>query len=113
MFSSVDTTPPAINCPEAISQSIPFGQSFAPVFWTIPTAFDNSGIAPTVTANPSYTPGQQLPPGTTTITYTATDTAFNSASCTFTVTLTQQCKRKDNCQIKRRKSSNLIPETKL
>ncbi|XP_033625680.1 serine-rich adhesin for platelets-like [Asterias rubens] len=87
---SVDTVPPVINCPEAISQSIPFGQSFAPVFWAIPTASDNSGTAPTVTANPSFTPGQQFQQGTTTITYTATDAAFNSASCTFTVTLTQQ-----------------------
>jgi hypothetical protein len=97
LFFSVDTVPPVINCPEAISQSIPFGQSVAPVFWTIPTASDNSGTAPTVTANPSFTPGQQFQQGTTTITYTATDAAFNSASCTFTVTLTQQGKRKDNC----------------
>ncbi|XP_071786035.1 uncharacterized protein [Asterias amurensis] len=87
---SVDTVPPVINCPEAISQSIPFGQSVAPVFWTTPTAFDNSGVAPTVTANPMFTPGQQFQQGTTTITYTATDAAFNSASCTFTITLTQE-----------------------
>ena len=56
----------------------------AEVTWTEPTATDNSGI---VTLTSSHSPGSTFDIGTTTVTYTATDDAFNTVSDTFTVTV--------------------------
>ena len=56
--------------------------------WTAPTARDNSGK----TVTPSFTTdnevsGDNFPMGTTTVTYTVTDSSGNSATCSFTVTV--------------------------
>ena len=55
------------------------------VTFALPTASDNSGVAPTVTCNRAS--GSTFPIGTTTVTCTATDGAGNSASSSFTVTV--------------------------
>ena len=56
------------------------------VSWTPPTAIDNSGEAVTLTSD--YSPGDKFPIGTTTVTYTATDTYGNVATSTFNVVVT-------------------------
>ena len=54
------------------------------ISWTEPVATDNCG---TVTLTSNYSPGATFPPGTTTVTYTATDPSGNSNSCSFDVTV--------------------------
>ena len=58
----------------------------ATVSWTPPTATDNSGEAVTLTSD--YSPGDTFAIGTTTVTYTATDTYGNSASSSIIVVVT-------------------------
>ena len=53
------------------------------VSWTPPSASDNCGVIMSSTHNP----GALFPIGTTTVTYTASDAAGNSVSCSFEVTL--------------------------
>lgn len=81
-----DTTAPVItNCPgniNAYSDTLTCGVS---VNWTIPSATDNCGIA---SSTASHVPGDFFPVGTTTVTYTYTDTAGNISTCTFDVTVT-------------------------
>lgn len=50
--------------------------------WTAPTATDNCRE---VTLTSTHNPGDAFPVGTTTVTYTATDEAGNSATCSFNV----------------------------
>ena len=59
------------------------GLPIVTVSWTPPTASDNSGEAVTLTSD--YTPGDRFSIGTTTVTYTATDTYGNTATSTFNV----------------------------
>ena len=68
-----------------INQNTDAGKAYASVTWTVPTATDNSGNAPTVTV--SHTPGQ-FPIGTYTVVYTAKDAADNAATLSFTITIT-------------------------
>ena len=68
-----------------INQNTDSGKTYATVTWTVPTATDNSGNAPTVTA--SHTPGQ-FNIGTYTVVYTAKDAADNTATLSFTITIT-------------------------
>ncbi|MFN8395413.1 MAG: HYR domain-containing protein, partial [Bacteroidia bacterium] len=56
-----------------------------PVTWTAPTASDNCSVSSTTsTANP----GDTFQLGNTTVTYTTTDAAGNTGTCSFTVTVT-------------------------
>ncbi len=56
--------------------------------WNLPTATDNCG-QPTLTSN--YNSGDAFPAGTTTVTFTATDACGNTATCSFTVLVTETC----------------------
>ena len=80
-----DTTPPVIsNCPNDISVTISAADCDEVVNWTEPTATDDNSVDSfTITHNP----GDTFPVGTTTVTYTATDPAGNTASCIFNVTV--------------------------
>ncbi|WP_339611906.1 HYR domain-containing protein [uncultured Xanthomarina sp.] len=60
------------------------GQCDAVVTWTAPTGADNCAGA-VVTS--SHNPGDTFPIGTTTVTYTITDAAGLTASCSFNVTV--------------------------
>ncbi len=79
------------DMPANIATNTDPGQSTAVVNWTAPTVTDNvdGSIAPVVTSSPTtgLDSGSPFPVGTTTITYTATDTAGNSTSASFTVTV--------------------------
>ncbi len=82
---TTDLIPPVItNCPANITQPLVSGCSRS-VSWTSPSVSDNCGVA-------SFTstafPGAIFPLGTTTVTYTALDIYNNSATCVFTVTIT-------------------------
>ncbi|MBI3111673.1 MAG: HYR domain-containing protein [Ignavibacteriales bacterium] len=86
----IDNTPPTIAaCPQNITVIVSYDQTGAAVSWPEPTASDNCGA--TLTSN--YASGATFPPGTTTVTYTASDPAGNTASCSFTVTVN----RSPNC----------------
>ncbi|MBX7242026.1 MAG: HYR domain-containing protein [Bacteroidia bacterium] len=71
-------------CPSNITQSAQNGCSAA-VSWTTPTATDN---CPGVTITGNYTSGDIFPVGVTTVTYTTTDVAGNTALCSFNITVT-------------------------
>ena len=78
-----DQDPVISNCPSDLTVSS-VGSCTATVNWTAPTATDNCST-PVVTA--SHNPGDIFPAGTTVVTYTATDAAGNTATCTFNVTV--------------------------
>lgn len=81
----VDSIPPVIACTNDLSQTVNTGVTGTTVTWTEPTATDNSGIV-SLTSR-THAPGSFFPVGTTQVTYTFTDGAGNSASCTFSVTV--------------------------
>lgn len=82
----LDTIAPTIaNCPG--NQSIPTNSAgcMATATWNLPTASDNcQGAVLTSTHNS----GDAFPQGTTSVSYTAVDSAGNSAGCTFDITIT-------------------------
>jgi hypothetical protein len=82
---NADTEDPVISdCPANISVSNDAGSCGAIVNWTAPTATDNSG---SVNLTSNFEPGSFFPVGTTVVTYTATDAAGNTATCSFEVTV--------------------------
>jgi hypothetical protein len=78
-----DTQPPAISCPSNISTGSPIPGGGAVVTFST-AASDNCGVASTVCVPPS---GSSFPPGTTTVNCTASDGSGNTASCSFTVSI--------------------------
>ncbi len=84
-----DTTDPVISgCPGNISVNAAADSCSAVVTWTPPTALDNCDSNLTVTS--THNPGDTFPSGTTTVTYTFTDDANNSATCAFDVVVGNQ-----------------------
>ena len=84
--SLTDNENPVISgCPSTQNANTDSGIATATVSWTPPTATDNSG---TQTLTPDYNPGDSFPIGTTTVTYTSTDAAGNTDTCTFDVIVT-------------------------
>jgi uncharacterized repeat protein (TIGR01451 family) len=85
-----DTEPPVITCPPNVNVSASsFPQCTATVNPGTATATDNCGVASIVgTRSDGHALTDPYPPGTTTITWTATDTSGHTASCTQTVTVT-------------------------
>jgi hypothetical protein len=80
-----DSRPPQFtSCPTDISKSTDPGQSTAAVSWTTPAAVDNC----TASVSSDHQPGEQFPVGTTSVTYTATDSGNQPATCSFSVTVT-------------------------
>src|SRR5262249_29588222 len=83
----IETNPPSITgCPANITTNTGPGHTACDqvVTWTPPTATDNCAVS-SFTSN--HNPGDTFPVGTTTVTYTAIDTASNTATCSFTVTV--------------------------
>jgi hypothetical protein len=77
-----DLTVPQIICPANIVSTTPT------VTYVLPVATDNCST-PLVTLTSGLASGAVFPYGTTTVTYTATDLAGNTAVCSFTVTVNQ------------------------
>src|SRR4029077_15339232 len=78
-----DTQNPVIsNCPTNITKNTDAGLCTAVATWTAPMATDNcTGVTISQTAGPVS--GSAFPKGTTTVTYTATDTSGHTATCSF------------------------------
>ena len=83
---AIDTTPPAITCAANIRATAGPGLSPVPVSFNV-IATDNSGTATVVCTPPS---GSLFPLGTTTVHCTATDSAGNLSTCSFTVSVNPQ-----------------------
>jgi hypothetical protein len=81
-----DTEAPVITVPANISVTADPGQTTKVVTYTV-TASDNveGSVTPNRTAGPAS--GSAFPIGTTTVTHEATDTAGNSSTRSFTVTV--------------------------
>ena len=79
-----DNEDPTISgCPSTQTINTDSGIATGTATWTAPTASDNSG---SVTLTPDYNSGDSFAIGTTTVTYTATDSSGNSVStCTFDI----------------------------
>jgi gliding motility-associated-like protein len=78
----VEDVPPSITCPNSVFLLLPTNKCDTILNWTEPTATDNCGIDTVMT---NFAPGSVFPSGTTTVVYTATDFAGNTATCSFTV----------------------------
>ena len=84
MFIFTDAEVPVISgTPSNQTMNTDASLPNATVSWTPPTASDNSGEVVTLTSD--YSPGDTFHIGTTTVTYTATDTYGNTATSTFNV----------------------------
>jgi gliding motility-associated-like protein len=77
--------PSIVNCPADITTAAT-ATCNAVVTWTAPTVTDNCQV----TMTSSLSPGSIFPIGTTVVTYTATDVAGNTATCSFSVTVTDE-----------------------
>ncbi|MEK6302812.1 MAG: HYR domain-containing protein [Acidobacteriota bacterium] len=82
-FTVNDTTPPTITCPASITVE-PTCPSGAVVTYTAPVGTDNCP-GPVTTRTAGLASGSTFPIGTTTNTFTVTDTSGNTATCSFTV----------------------------
>jgi gliding motility-associated-like protein len=93
-----DNVAPTITCPASTTVAAPSGSTTAAVSGLAPTMQDNCGGTPTLSfVRTGATPGNgtgnangTYNAGTTTVTYTATDAAGNSATCSFQVVVTAE-----------------------
>ena len=95
--TTVDPTPPTIVCPGNVTgvtnQNVCQTGGCATVTFPTPTAMDNCPGVQVVCVPPS---GSCMPTGSTMVTCTATDTAGNTASCSFSVTVFDVCLQDDS-----------------
>ena len=82
-----DGNPVIQDCPADIVVDVTNSCSSA-VSWTVPVASDDCQLS-SFTSN--YDPGAVFSAGVTTVTYTATDACGNKESCSFTVTVVDNC----------------------
>src|SRR6056297_1123334 len=75
--------PEFVNCPDTITVGNNFSNCSGDVNWSEPIAEDNCEVAVSQIDGPA--PGGFLPVGNYTVTYIATDSAGNTAECTFTI----------------------------
>ncbi|PYS51289.1 MAG: hypothetical protein DMF68_04595 [Acidobacteria bacterium] len=78
-----DTTAPSISCPSDISVTSPTGACSVTVNLGVPTATDNcdGNVTPVPSRSDSKPITDPFPVGTTTVTWTATDSSGNHSSC--------------------------------
>jgi hypothetical protein len=77
-----DTEAPVITCPPSQTACATPGSMGTVVSYPAPTATDNCSGVTVACVPPS---GSTIPPGTTTVTCTATDASGNTATCSFTI----------------------------
>ena len=92
----LDKNPPLLSgCPVAQAFGTDPGLCTAAVSWASPVAADPcDGAVPVICAPPS---GTAFPTGTTTVSCSATDSYGNTASCSFTVTVSDTTPPQLNC----------------
>lgn len=84
-----DNQAPSITCPPNLNTNTATGTcASASLSYNTPTATDNCAPAPVVTRIGGPISGANFPVGTTTVIWRAVDGANKSATCTFTVTVT-------------------------
>ncbi|MEX0813146.1 MAG: HYR domain-containing protein, partial [Chitinophagales bacterium] len=84
-----DDEAPSITCPSDITQTADSGVCAAQVSVPQPQTGDNCGVASvTNDYNGTSDASDTYPVGTTTVTWTVTDTSGNSTQCTMTITVT-------------------------
>jgi HYR domain/Secretion system C-terminal sorting domain len=91
-----DNQLPTITCPANISAPANVGVCTATVTYTAPVGADNCA-GPTTTQIAGFPSGGTFPLGTTTNTFRVTDVASNSATCSFTVIVTDNQVPTINC----------------
>lgn len=79
-----DVQPPSIQCPSDMESTTEFGRPYARVTWEVPDPTDNSDEPLRLSG---LLPPQALNVGKKHITYTATDSAGLSKSCTFSIVI--------------------------
>ena len=83
-----DTTPPTFTrCPQDTTLSPNTGCE-AVVSWDFPLVIDNCGLAGVMR---SHEPGDTFPIGNTTVVFTATDNCGNTSTCSFIITVLDDC----------------------
>ena len=82
----IDNQLPAITCPSNLTANTDPGDCTAVVTYVTPAGTDNCPMA-TTAQTAGLSSGAAFPKGVTTNTFTVTDMAGNSASCSFTVTV--------------------------
>lgn len=87
-YLSVDRTPPVATCPADILREVGLSQTRIQVFFTAPTAIDNSGQVPTITSQ-SHSTTDFFDLGNTQVTWTFADANGNQDSCSFNVIIVQ------------------------
>ncbi|HMJ66181.1 MAG TPA: HYR domain-containing protein, partial [Candidatus Binatia bacterium] len=92
---TLDSVPPVITCPASVVRPTDPGLCSAMVNYTV-TAIDNCLDATVTCAPPS---GSVFPKGVTTVNCTATDTASNSSTCSFTVVVEDREAPHVNCPV--------------
>ena len=81
-----DTEDPVISCPADVVVNVPFGSSSGVATFADATATDNCpGVS--VEQTDGLSSGSSFPVGESTVEFTATDAAGNTAVCTLTVTV--------------------------
>jgi GEVED domain/HYR domain/SprB repeat/Secretion system C-terminal sorting domain len=81
-----DATPPTLStCPQNIVLTT--AGTSAIITWAAPTATDNCTANPTISSN--FTSGQSFSIGNKTVIYTAKDSSNNTATCSFTVSVSK------------------------
>ncbi|RDJ39194.1 MAG: HYR domain-containing protein [Crenarchaeota archaeon] len=81
----IDNEPPIITAPASVTLNTDAGGAFATFLLPDATATDNSGDVPTIVDNRPV--DNQYPIGSTTVTFTATDSSGNTSQATTTVTV--------------------------
>ncbi|MBK8112912.1 MAG: HYR domain-containing protein [Saprospiraceae bacterium] len=82
-----DNELPSITCPANIGQNVTSGTCGRVVTYTSPVGSDNCS-GPITIQTAGFASGATFPVGTTTNTFRVTDASGNTATCSFTVTIT-------------------------
>ncbi|XP_041467361.1 hyalin-like [Lytechinus variegatus] len=89
-ISVLDKEEPVIHyCPPSMSVSMETGQDYGMVSWVAPIVTDNSNrVTMTFNEANAWTNPDNFPEGITSLSYTAEDAAGNTATCMFTIAVT-------------------------
>ena len=92
----IDLTPPTIKCPESVLADTDVGLPYKEISFLQPIVIDNSisGSDDIIVTQdpPNIKSPYKFPIGSTTVTFTASDQASNSHSCSFSVEIQGESK---------------------